>query len=158
MLGNIHFLLIIDKWSLHQFIIIPFLDPLQCCSQVYFHTISSVWTPKLWCTKRFLINLNIQKKKKKKKKGTQNSQLTTHRDRNKFPYETTGALTAVFFFFLTDFFFFSIGSLCKLWNLLPRSTLINICKVFIQPHPEFHVLFDQAFNNSFNKKNRICSI
>ena len=47
----------------------------------------------------------------------------------------------------------TIGLLRKLSNLLPRQALVIIYKSFIRPHLDHgDVLYDQAFNNSFNAK------
>ena len=47
----------------------------------------------------------------------------------------------------------TIGLLKKLSNLLPRQALVTIYKAFIRPHLDYgDVLYDQAFNNSFNAK------
>ena len=47
----------------------------------------------------------------------------------------------------------AVGLLCKLCNILPRTTLITIYKAFIWSHLDYgDVLYDQAFNNSFNEK------
>ena len=41
----------------------------------------------------------------------------------------------------------AVGLLCKLRNLLPRTTLITIYKAFIRPHLDYgDVLYEQAFN------------
>ena len=46
-----------------------------------------------------------------------------------------------------------IGLLKKLSDLLPRQVLVTIYKAFIRPHLDYgDVLYDQAFNNSFNAK------
>ena len=47
----------------------------------------------------------------------------------------------------------TIRLLQKLSNLLPRQALVTIYKAFIRPHLDYgDVLYDQAFNNSFNAK------
>ena len=47
----------------------------------------------------------------------------------------------------------AVGLLCKFRNLLPKTTLITIYKVFIWPHLDYgDVLYDQAFNKSFKEK------
>ena len=47
----------------------------------------------------------------------------------------------------------TIGLLRKLSNLLPRQALVTIYKSFIRPHLDCgDVLYDQAFNNSFQAK------
>ena len=44
----------------------------------------------------------------------------------------------------------TMGLLQKLSNLLQRQALITIYKAFVRPHLDYgHVLYDQAFNNSF---------
>ena len=52
-----------------------------------------------------------------------------------------------------------IGILRKLYNALPRDSLISICKSFIWPHLDYGVIiFDQSENGSFCKKNWIRSM
>ena len=47
----------------------------------------------------------------------------------------------------------TIGLLKNLSNLLPRQSLVTICKAFIRPHLDYgNVIYDQAFNNSFHAK------
>ena len=47
----------------------------------------------------------------------------------------------------------TVGLLRKLRSLLSRTTLITICKAFIQSHLDYvDVLCDQGFNNSFKEK------
>ena len=47
----------------------------------------------------------------------------------------------------------AVGLLCKFRNLLPKTALITIYKVFIRPHLDYgDVLYDQAFNKSFKEK------
>ena len=47
----------------------------------------------------------------------------------------------------------TIGLLRKLQNLLPRTSLITIYKVFARPHLVYgDILYDQAFNLSFQQK------
>ena len=46
----------------------------------------------------------------------------------------------------------TIGLLCKLQNLLSRSTLITIYKAFARPHLDYgDILFDQTYNSSFQE-------
>ena len=46
-----------------------------------------------------------------------------------------------------------IGILRKLYNVLPRSSLITIYKSFIQPHLNYGaIIFDQSENEGFYKK------
>ena len=48
----------------------------------------------------------------------------------------------------------TIGHLCKLQNLLPRTALM-INKAFVRPHLDFgDILYDQAFNLSFKQRLR----
>ena len=43
--------------------------------------------------------------------------------------------------------------LCKLQNLLPRTTLITIYKAFLIPHMDYSdVDYEEAFSNSFHEK------
>ena len=47
----------------------------------------------------------------------------------------------------------AVVHLRKLCNILPRTTLITICKAFIWSHLDYcDVLYDQAFNNVFKEK------
>ena len=47
----------------------------------------------------------------------------------------------------------AVGLLCKLCNILPRTTLITIYKAFIWWHLDYgDVQYDQAFSNSFKEK------
>ena len=47
-----------------------------------------------------------------------------------------------------------IGVLRKLYNVLPRNSLITIYKSFIRPHLDYGaIIFDQPENESFCKKN-----
>ena len=47
----------------------------------------------------------------------------------------------------------SIRLLRKIQNLLPRRSLVTICKSFIRPHIDYgDVIFDQAYNKSFHEK------
>ena len=47
----------------------------------------------------------------------------------------------------------TIGLLCKLQNILPRSALLTICKRFIRPHSDYvDIIYDQAYNTSFHQK------
>ena len=47
----------------------------------------------------------------------------------------------------------TIGLLCKLQNLLPRTSFITIYKAFVRPHLVYaDILYDQAFNLSFHQK------
>ena len=126
-LRNFHFLSVIDKWTLHHLIIIPLLNPLQSCSQVYLHTISLVSETKLWCTKRFLRNLKIKIKKHK----IINFQYTETGQVSLWESRTTNWY--FLFLFLLFFFFSSISLFRDLWHLLLKSILINICKAFILP-------------------------
>ena len=43
--------------------------------------------------------------------------------------------------------------LCKLQNLLPRTTLITIYKAFLRPHMDYgDVDYEEVFSNSFHEK------
>ena len=47
----------------------------------------------------------------------------------------------------------TIGLLCKLQNILPRSALLTICKSFITPHLDYDdIIYDQVYNASFHQK------
>ena len=47
----------------------------------------------------------------------------------------------------------SIEILHKLYNILPRSALLTICKSFIRPHFDYgDIIYDQVYNASFNQK------
>ena len=47
----------------------------------------------------------------------------------------------------------TIGVLRKLQNLLPRTALITIYKVFVRPHFDYDdILYNQAFNLSIHQK------
>ena len=47
----------------------------------------------------------------------------------------------------------SLGLLRKFNSILPRSSLLTIYKAFIRPHLDYgDIIFDQAFNNSFQSK------
>ena len=47
-----------------------------------------------------------------------------------------------------------IGILRKLYNVLPRNSLMTIYKFFIRPHLEYGaIIFDQPENEGFCKKN-----
>ena len=47
----------------------------------------------------------------------------------------------------------TIGLLRKLQNILPRSALFAICKIFIRPHLDYgDIIHDQAYNASFHQK------
>ena len=47
----------------------------------------------------------------------------------------------------------TMGLLCKLHNILPRSTLLTIYKSFIRPHLDYGgITYDQAYNASLNYK------
>ena len=47
----------------------------------------------------------------------------------------------------------TIGLICKLQNLLPRTTLITIYKAFVRPHLDYDdILYDEAFNLSFHQE------
>ena len=47
----------------------------------------------------------------------------------------------------------TIGLLCKLQNMLPRSSLLTIYKSFIRPHLDYgDIIYDQAYNASFHQK------
>ena len=47
----------------------------------------------------------------------------------------------------------TIGLLRKPSNLLPRQALVTIYKAFVRPYLDYgDVLYDQAFNNSFQAK------
>ena len=47
----------------------------------------------------------------------------------------------------------TIGSLCKLHNILPKSALLIIYKSFIRPHLDYgDIIYEQAYNASFHQK------
>ena len=47
----------------------------------------------------------------------------------------------------------TIGLLCKLQNILPRSAQLTIYKSFIRPHLDYgDIIYDQAYNASFHQK------
>ena len=47
----------------------------------------------------------------------------------------------------------TIGLLLKLQNVLPRTALITICKVFVRSYLDCgDIMYDQAFNLSFQQK------
>ena len=47
----------------------------------------------------------------------------------------------------------TIGIICKLQNVLPRSALLTIYKSFIRPHLDYgDIIYDKAFNESFHAK------
>ena len=47
----------------------------------------------------------------------------------------------------------TIGLLCKLHNILPRSALLIIYKSFIRPHLDYgNIIYDKAYNASFHQK------
>ena len=47
----------------------------------------------------------------------------------------------------------TIGLLCKLQNIPPRSALLTIYKSFIRPHLDYgDIIYDQAYNASFHQK------
>ena len=47
----------------------------------------------------------------------------------------------------------TLGLLQKLNNLLPRSALITIYKVFVRPHLSYgDIIYDEAYNMSFHHK------
>ena len=47
----------------------------------------------------------------------------------------------------------TIGLLRKFQQVLPRPSLVTICRVFIRSHLDYgDVIFDQAFNNSFHQR------
>ena len=47
----------------------------------------------------------------------------------------------------------TLGLLRKLYNLLPRSALITIYKVFVRPYLDYSdILYDQVYNMSFHHK------
>ena len=47
----------------------------------------------------------------------------------------------------------TVALLGKFQNILPRSTLVTICKCFIKTHLNYgDIIHDQAFNNSFHQK------
>ena len=47
----------------------------------------------------------------------------------------------------------TIGLLCKLHNILPRSALLIIYKSFIRPHLHYgDIIYDQAHNTPFHQK------
>ena len=47
----------------------------------------------------------------------------------------------------------TIGLLRELQNILPRSTLLTICKSFIRSHLDYSdIIYDQAYNALFHQK------
>ena len=47
----------------------------------------------------------------------------------------------------------AIAILCKFQDLLPRKSLITVCKSFIRPQLDFgDTIYDQAYNASFHGK------
>ena len=47
----------------------------------------------------------------------------------------------------------TVALLGKFQNILPRSTLVSICKCFVKTHLNYgDIIYDQAFNNSFHQK------
>ena len=45
------------------------------------------------------------------------------------------------------------GLIRKFQLVLPRSSLVTICRAFIRPHLDYgHIIFDQVFNDSFHQK------
>ena len=46
----------------------------------------------------------------------------------------------------------TIGLICKLQNLLPRTVLVTLCKAFICPHLDYSDIHDQAHNALFHQK------
>ena len=48
----------------------------------------------------------------------------------------------------------TVALLRKFQNILPRSALLTIYKCFVRTHVDYvDIIYDQAFNNSFHKKN-----
>ena len=46
----------------------------------------------------------------------------------------------------------TVGLLRKLQNILPRSALLTIYKMFIRPHLDYgEIIYDQAYNASFHQ-------
>ena len=46
----------------------------------------------------------------------------------------------------------TIGLICKLQNLLPKSALITLYKASVPPHLDFgHIFYNQALNASFHQ-------
>ena len=47
----------------------------------------------------------------------------------------------------------TVGLLRKLQGILPRTSLITICKSFARPHLDYgDIIYDQTFNESFNER------
>ena len=47
----------------------------------------------------------------------------------------------------------TIGLLCKLEAVLPRSSLVTIYRALIKPHLDYgDIIYDQAFKESFHQK------
>ena len=47
----------------------------------------------------------------------------------------------------------SVGLIQKLWNFLPRPSLLQIYKSFVRPHLDYgDIIYDKAFIGSFQKK------
>ena len=47
----------------------------------------------------------------------------------------------------------TIGVPCKLQNLLPRKSLITVCKSFVRPHLDYgDIIYDQPYKASFHSK------
>ena len=47
----------------------------------------------------------------------------------------------------------TIGCFCKLQNLLPRSSLLTICKGFVRPFLDYgDIIYGEAYNASFHQK------
>ena len=47
----------------------------------------------------------------------------------------------------------SVGPIRKLWNFLPRPSLLQIYKSFVRPHLDYgDIIYDKVFIGSFQKK------
>ena len=47
----------------------------------------------------------------------------------------------------------TIGLLRKLHNILPRSALLNVYKIFVRPHLDYgNIIYDQAYYADFHQK------
>ena len=46
----------------------------------------------------------------------------------------------------------TIGLLRKLYNILPKSAVLTVYKVFVRPHLDYGNIYDQAYNANFHQK------
>ena len=47
----------------------------------------------------------------------------------------------------------TIGLLRKLYNILPKSAVLTVYKVFVRPHIDYsNIIYDQAYNANFHQK------